>query len=119
MRKQDYLIELIKSMSPNERRYFKLFSGLQPGEKRYMQLFDALENEESYDTKKLCKVLDVAPKRLADDKYYLTQALLKSFRNVDEFAWKHPQFYKQVIDADNLLDRGLVDLAMNLLDKSI
>src|SRR5437868_6183410 len=84
MRKQDYLLQLIKSLNPNEQRYFKLFSQVQPGEKRYLKLFDALENEESYEPGKLSRELELQPKQLVDDKHYLQQVLLRSLRIYDD-----------------------------------
>ncbi|MDB5281014.1 MAG: hypothetical protein JWO06_89 [Bacteroidota bacterium] len=106
-------------MTPNEKRYFKLFSDQQPGEKRYLQLFDALESEEDFDTAGLCKLLNVKPAQLADDKYYLNQAVLKSLRNTEELPWQQPQHFKTLMNIDILLNRGTVEPALVLIEKAL
>ncbi|MFN8286940.1 MAG: hypothetical protein U0V74_09325 [Chitinophagales bacterium] len=119
MRKQDYLIQLIRALGTNEKRYFKLFSNLQPGEKRYLRLFDALENREQYDTAKLCDEFELTPKQLTDDKYYLTQALLHSLRNYDTESSEIALLRANKENARSLLSRRMFDYAIDLLQKTI
>lgn len=53
MKSNTALFELIKSLSSNEKRYFKLFASLQKGNKSYVLLFDAIDTQSSYDEKAL------------------------------------------------------------------
>ncbi|MDB5282044.1 MAG: hypothetical protein JWO06_1119 [Bacteroidota bacterium] len=122
MKKQEYLLELIKSMNANERRYFKLFSGVQPGEKRYLQLYEALESEERYDAEKLCKQLGIKPKQLTDDKQYLQQILLQCLRNFEEISSDTKA--EQIIhigreDAWVLMSRRLHAHALDIAEKTL
>lgn len=119
MRKQDYLLKLIQSLEPNEKRYFKLFSGIQPGEKRYLRLFDALENKEQYDAALLSSELNIPVKQLADDKHYLSQALIKSLRSYDEDASVLTSVYRDRDDAWALLTRRMFDYALEVADKAL
>jgi hypothetical protein len=43
--------ELIKSLSPTEKRYFKLFTGFQQGDKSYLKLFYIIDKQVRYDEK--------------------------------------------------------------------
>jgi len=65
MRKQDFLLHLIQPLSPNERRYFILFSSMQPGEKEYLKLFEALETQKEYDITQLGKQPGLSVAQLA------------------------------------------------------
>jgi tetratricopeptide (TPR) repeat protein len=119
MRKQDYLLEIIKNMRPNEKRYFKLFSSIQPGEKRYLQLFDALEKTERYDPKALCRQLNLTNTQLADDKFYLSQVLLRSLRFYDEETSGSTPVFQLYMEVRALLDRKMYDYALEVTDKII
>jgi hypothetical protein len=117
MRKQDYLLHVIGSLSTNERRYFQLFSSIQPGEKRYMKLFEALENKSHYDAGELCKELGITAKQLGDEKNYLAQALLKSLRNFDDEANPINNLQNSLLEARSLFLRGGYDYALELTEK--
>ncbi len=47
------LFFLIKSLTKNEKRYFRLNTSLQQGDKKYIQLFDAISKQDVYDEKKI------------------------------------------------------------------
>ena len=55
MKQQEYLFELVQSLSKSEKRYFKLHSNLVSGSKSYLNLFEKLESSTEYDEKKLLK----------------------------------------------------------------
>ena len=119
MRKQDYLIHLIQSLSPNESRYFKLFSSIQPGDKEYVRLFEALENRKEYDAVALCKELDMNPTQLGEKKHYLSQVLLKSIRQFKDGDSLESFLLSSILDASELSSRGLYDYALDVLDKAL
>lgn len=63
------LFFLIKSLTKNEKRYFRLNASLQKGDKKYLRLFDAIAEQEVYDEAKI----------LREGKGYITRMnLLKS-----------------------------------------
>jgi hypothetical protein len=122
MLKKDFLLQLIASLSANEKRYFKLFSGLQPGDKQFMRLFDALENEERYNLKKLSAELGRTTKQLTDDKYYLQQMLLRCLRSFEEQSGDHSAqhiIHINRADVQLLANRRLNDHVIELADKTI
>jgi hypothetical protein len=54
MKKQEHLFHLIQSLSPSEKRYFRIFSGIHgKEEKSYLILFDEVAKLDNYDEKVL------------------------------------------------------------------
>ncbi len=86
MKPSSELFELIKSMTAQEKRYFKLSASLQSGEKKYIRLFDLIDKQEKYDENKLKHKL-IEPnliKNIAYTKNYLYKLICRSliqFRN--------------------------------------
>jgi len=84
MKSQDHLHELIKSMSQNEKRCFKLFSSLQhtSKDKSYLLLFEAIDKMKVYDEGKLKANNKNAKfiKYFAQEKRYLFGRIMKSLR---------------------------------------
>src|ERR1700733_4601690 len=117
MRKQDHLVQLIGTLSPNEKRYFKLFSSIQPGDKQYLRLFDAMENKQQYDAKVLSEELDLDTRRLAENKYYLSQLLLRSIGNNEETS-AEMDIYRGYIEAYALFERRLFSYALEHVEKT-
>jgi hypothetical protein len=48
--------ELVKSLTKNEKRYFKLFTRFQQGDKSYLKLFDIIDKQTVYDEKKISRI---------------------------------------------------------------
>lgn len=119
MRKQDYLVHLIATLSANEKRYFKLFCALQPGEKRYLKLFDALENKDRYEGAELAKELGLEAWQLADDKHYLTQTLLQSLRNYDQESSEVTILRNQKENVHSLIMRRMFNFADDIIAKAL
>jgi hypothetical protein len=121
MRKQDHLVQLIGTLSPAEKRNFKQFSSTQPDDKRYMALYEALQNEPHYDAGRLMKKLNLNSKELRNDKYYLSQNLLKSLRNFEQPAVNIPVNRQVEISRNEitiLLGRGLHSYALEMAEKA-
>jgi hypothetical protein len=118
MRKQDYLPQLISSMSPSEKRYFRLYSGLQPGDKSYMKLYELLEAGQQYDSPAISKKLKITTKKLADEKEYLQQVLLRALRHYEQDINPRAELANRFLEADLLYRRGLSEFALSHLDKS-
>lgn len=119
MPKKDYLVQLIRSLNAAERKHFLSSVGDSRSDRQYLKLFHMLEGEQNYDAKTLCKKLNIQPKQLADDKYYLDKMLLKSLRSFDDPDWKHTRLLKDLQDAKILADHGMHDDALVAVDKII
>lgn len=119
MSKQNYLVDLIRALNTNEKRYFKLFSSLQPGEKRYLKLFDALEGKATYNINELTKETGLTAKQLTDDKYYLTQALLQSLQNFDRPNGSMIQLQNNKESVRTLMMRRQFAFALDILERTL
>src|ERR1700679_355236 len=81
MAKKDLLLNLIQSLSANEKRYFALFSPGTTGSQNYRKLFKALETETSYNSGVIKEKLGPSCMNIAYEKSYLQKMLLRSLRN--------------------------------------
>jgi hypothetical protein len=120
--KRDQLHELIHSLSPSEKRYFKLFSSFSVKEEgnNYMRLFDCIEAmpefsatqlEEKFGQEKFYKQIHVA-------KNYLYNSILKSLRNFHEAAHPVSAIRNLLIEAEILAAKGLYQHADRILDRA-
>ncbi|MFZ1611935.1 MAG: hypothetical protein WAT52_12755, partial [Chitinophagales bacterium] len=84
----DKLHKLIKSLTPPEKRYFKLFAAKQGDaeEKYYLQLFDAVDKLKEYDEELLKKKLkgSIHSKNVAYQKHYLFEMVMQSLKNFEK-----------------------------------
>ncbi|MFN8285916.1 MAG: hypothetical protein U0V74_04135 [Chitinophagales bacterium] len=119
MRKQDYLVQLIKSLSPSEKRYFKLFCQSQTGGKKYLALFNALEGAETYDAAALSKLLKIEPSNLAHEKEYLQDVLLRNLRIFHENNFVESNLMAQYQEADLLYRKGLTTYSISKAEKAL
>ncbi len=86
MKPSSELFELIKSMTAQEKRYFKLTASMQKGEKIYVRLFDMVDKQLRYDESELKNKLTNLDSKdnIAYTKNYLYKLICKSliqFRN--------------------------------------
>ncbi len=119
MAKKDNLLQLIASMSPAEKRQFKLACSVVPGDKRYLKLFDALEAETTYNGTALCRQLGLTAKQLADDKHYLNRVLLGNLRSNVPLETENDILYNDFEDARHLVRRGLYTYAAELAEDTL
>lgn len=119
MRKQDYIIALIKSLTPNEKRFFKLFANIRPGEKDYLRLYDALENKDRYNSEELRAELNVTADQLKELKRYLQLILLRSIRNHSEHSSRVSSVFIAKDDAITLKSKRLFEPALDVTDKGL
>ena len=118
MNRTEGLSQLIKSLTPAEKRNFKLYSQLNTGkQKNYEKLFDAIERQPVYDEKKLisqfCKEKFV--KQFAVAKNYLYNNILRSLAHFhkDDYA----EFSSLGIQVRVLIDKALYPQALKILRK--
>jgi hypothetical protein len=119
MRKQDYLLHLIHSLSPSEKRYFKVFCQSQSGGKQYLKLFTALEKSTSYDAVALAKSLGIKPGNLAHEKDYLQDVLLRNLRMFHEEFFIDTKLMSEFLEADLLYRKGMYEYCINKAEKTL
>jgi tetratricopeptide (TPR) repeat protein len=112
MRKQDHLVQLIHSLTPNEKKYFRKYIAEGDNSKAYGKLFDLLQKSGSYDADDLSRKLKKSKKNLADDKEYLQEILLKSLNNFHAQSMHRTKAYTGLIEADILASKGLPEFAI-------
>jgi tetratricopeptide (TPR) repeat protein len=84
MRKKNNLFDLVKSLSPSEKRYFRYsISAKGKDDANFLRLFDELEKMESYDERKVKTKFrrEKFSKQLHVTKIYLHDSILKSLRS--------------------------------------
>ena len=84
----DKLFELIKSLTKQEKIYFKTYAKSNKGDsKNYIQLFNAIADQKIYDEQKIKQKFknERFVKQLSVAKDYLFKMIMKSLRNYDDF----------------------------------
>lgn len=124
MSKSPALFNLIKSLSQNEKRYFKRFVNIHSNDgrdKKYMQIFEEIEKSDSYDGLIIMSKLGWDRTKNAyysEKKNYLYNLILKSLRTYhsDQKALYELRAYQT--DIDILLEKGLIEEALKRLRKA-
>ena len=112
MRKQDYLVQLIHSLTPNEKKHFRQILEGSDSRKSYGKLFDVLQKANHYDADAVSRVLKKSKKNLADDKEYLQEILLRSLHQLHSNSLPKAKVFAGLIEGDILANKGLVEFAL-------
>lgn len=116
------LFQLIKSLTKQEKRYFKLFASRHViGEQnKYVQLFDAIDKQEQYDETKIKKKFKDQRfvKQLHVTKNYLYKLILNSLRQYHENKSEDP-FPVLLRNAQLLFEKGLIQQSEKILVKAM
>jgi hypothetical protein len=121
--RHDALHELIHSLSPNERRYFRLYAlpggGATP-DNNYMRLFEVLLAQTHYDEAVLKQhfAQDKLVRYLSSEKNYLYRLLLRCLRTMHEEGSPRAQLRTQIENATLLFERGLYSQAQKVLRRA-
>ncbi|MBI2269843.1 MAG: hypothetical protein HYU69_05730 [Bacteroidetes bacterium] len=120
MKKPDDLFLLIRSMSSNEKRYFKLFASIQKGDKNYIKLFEVIGRQKEYDEKEIKKKFSetVFIKQLTRIKNYLYELILKSLRVYHSGISVDMQLRTLLDNASVLYKKGLNESCRKMLTKA-
>lgn len=107
----DKLHRLLRSLSPAEKRYFRIFVKGKPGvDTKYTQLFEALASSEAFDEEKwktkIYKSQDVGGKKYSELKAYLYELVLKCLQNFDELHSTHQRLNQLLQSVAALFKRG-------------
>jgi hypothetical protein len=116
----DYLYQLIRSLSKAEKRSFKIYALRSSSEEaKFIQLFDAIDKAKEYDEDLILQKLEGVKKtQLSNLKAHLYRQLLTSLRlnytnhNIDI------QLREQIDYARILYDKGLYKQSLKILDKA-
>lgn len=119
-REKDSVFILIKSLSPSDKRSFKLYAkrfGANENAK-FLQLFDVLDKMEEYDEERLLKKSPVTKKQLANMKAHLYKQILVSLRLIYADHNVELQLNEQIDFARILYNKGLYQQSLKLLSKA-
>lgn len=116
------LFQLIKSLSKQEKRYFKLYASRHViGEKnKYVQLFDAIDKQTAYNEEKIKKkfIGETFLKQLHVTKNYLYKLILNALRQFHENK-AEDQFPVLLRNAQILFKKGLLQQSEKALNKAM
>jgi hypothetical protein len=120
--KKDELHELIKSLSSNEKRYFKLFAK-QHGEDaspKYLELFDVNDSMEEYDSAMLDRMIEDKRilKFLNQEKKYLKDKIMDSLRVYRGGKSIDSNLYRIMEDQAILYEKGLFSQCQRQLQRA-
>lgn len=119
----DKLHRLVRSLSPAEKRYFRIFVKGKPGvDTKYTQLFEALAGDEQFDEVKwktiIYKSQEVGSKKYSELKAYLYELVLKCLQNYDELHSTHHRLNQLLQSVAALFKRGHYADCRELLAKA-
>ena len=121
MKQSNELFLLIKSMTRNEKGYFKKFASVnsKKGEGNYLRLFDCIDEMEEYDEsvirKKFAKEKFIT--QLNVTKLYLQRIIIKSLRNY--YGENDPDIERlnAMIEITLLVKKQMYDSALRIIEK--
>jgi hypothetical protein len=121
MKSQDDLHDLVKSLTPAEKRYFKVTAGKTSGkEGNAIQLFDALDGLDEFDDDKLRKKLKGATflKHLSAEKGNLYDAIMRAMRGYYAEKSVDTRIFELMQEEVFLRGKGLNELRERTLERA-
>jgi hypothetical protein len=121
MAEQDELYQLIRSMSRNEKGYFKKFSTLNSKQdNNYVRLFDAIDEQAEYNEQALKRQFkgDKFIVQLHVTKNYLHKLILKSLRNFYSASTAAIEINDLLTEAEIMINRKMYRHAQRLLTRA-
>lgn len=116
----DYLYQLIKSLTKSEKRGFKIYATrTSSADAKFIQLFDALDKADGYDEEVvLKKVKGLQKKQLSNLKAHLYKQILVSLRLITINHSIDIELREQIDYARILYNKGLYKQSLKVLDKT-
>ena len=117
------IFKVIKSMTMNEKRYFKIFCKQHSlgGQNKYVLLFDLIDDLNEFDEKLVKEALhkkDYSNKYLSSDINYLTRILMKALNEFHSEKTFNLKIKQQLISIEILFYKGLYEECLNLINKT-
>jgi hypothetical protein len=113
----DPLHNIILSLTPNEKRYFRIFAATFKNSSQVIKLFEKLSKMAVYDEPVLVKKTGV--KNLVSTKISLRKLLFKAMRNYYEGVDIHQQLRDDIRNIEFLIRKGLKDEAAKEMRRAI
>ena len=121
MTPSEELFDLICSLTPSEKRYFKIFASRHTlGEvNNYVRLFDAVEKQKKYDEKRIKEIFknESLVKRLSSEKSYLFNFILESLNSFHLNSKSDSILRKQLNQLEILSGKALYESSEKLFEK--
>jgi hypothetical protein len=122
MKQNDMLYDLIKSLTGNEKRFFKIYASrhVTSGKNNYVKLFEAMDKLTTYDDKKLKSKIKNASssKHFSAEKNYLYNLILECLDIYHKDASVDSQISKYVNIARILSEKRLDKQSFNMIEKA-
>ena len=125
MAQNDALFQLIRSLTPGEKRYFKLYAARQSEAQKtnYEKLFDEyneLPDGEPYNEEEFLKKLKKKKlgKYFSDDKKHLSQLLLKAMRSYNAEKKAEGRLADMIQEMNFLIEKGLFEHCAKICDRA-
>ena len=118
--KKDFLFDLINSLSPSEKRNFKLFAKRLASNEgaKFLLLFDALDKMGAYNERELLEKAPVTKKQLSNMKAHLYKQVLTSLRLLYADRNIELQLNEQIDFGRILFNKGLYMQGLKTLEKA-
>lgn len=116
------VFKVIKSMTMNEKRYFKIFckQHILGGQNKYVLLFDIMDKLSDFDEniiKENLKKKQYSNQYLSSDMNYLTKILLKSLNEFNAEKTVELKIKQNLITIEILFHKGMYEECLNLIQK--
>ena len=118
MKQQEFLFELIKTLSKSEKRYFKLLAHRSAGSKSYLELFESIERQKNYQEEKIRQRFKLPKRNFAVAKNYLQEQILKSLRNFHGDMSIKSRIHALLVNVEILFNKGLIEQCTKELKKA-
>ncbi len=117
----DHLYQLIKSLTPAEKRYFKVFvsKGKVNQDTKFIKLFNLIDKYKDYDEAKILAVeKSINPAQISNLKAHLYKQILQSLANYNPDEDIEIKIREQLIYANLLYNKSLIDQCRKVLEKT-
>lgn len=122
MKQNDALYDLIKSLTGNEKRFFKIYASrhVTSGKSNYVKLFEAIDGQSTYDEKKLKQKIKSEPfgKHFSAEKNYLYNLILECLDIYHKDSSVDRQINKYINIARILSEKRLDKQSLNMIEKA-
>ncbi|MFP4089281.1 MAG: hypothetical protein ACLFUB_06625 [Cyclobacteriaceae bacterium] len=118
-KKSDDLFQLIRSLSPSEKRYFKLKMQVNGEEQKSLLLFDAMDAQPVPDEAAILQAhSNIKPEQISNLKAHLYERLLHAMRSFHLKKNRDISTREYIDHAQILFDRGLYEQCNRILQKA-
>lgn len=122
MKANNFISKVIKSMTMNEKRHFKVFCNRHVigSQNKYVVIFDVIQKNNVYDEDLIKKELNLkgySDKFIASDLKYLKKIILKSLNDFHSEKTMDIKIKQQLVSIEILFFKGLYEECLQLINK--